>query len=139
MKRAPKGFTLVELMIVVIIVGILAAVAIPKFGNVIGKSRLSEAKVSLWYIIKHERAYYDYHSQYIAFDYGENCPAIGFDVSPRSKFVFNFTLSDSTARAVENGTANDINFDGDGDDGLRLSLSGVEDVIPGSAGDDFAW
>ena len=139
MKKLSQGFTLVELMIVVIIIGVLAAVAIPKFGSVIARSKLSEAKVDLWYIIKHERAYYDYHTTYIGFDFGENCPTIGYDISPRSKFVFNFTIADSTARAMENGADNDINFDGDGDDGLTLTLSDVEGVLSGSAGDDFAW
>lgn len=39
MKRLEKGFTLIELMIVVAIIAILAAVAVPKFGDQIKKSK----------------------------------------------------------------------------------------------------
>ncbi|MEC8440944.1 MAG: prepilin-type N-terminal cleavage/methylation domain-containing protein, partial [Cyanobacteriota bacterium] len=39
-----KGFTLVELMIVIVIVGILSAVALPNFLSQTDKARLTEAK-----------------------------------------------------------------------------------------------
>ena len=41
--NAQKGFTLIELMIVIAIIGILAAIAIPSYQNYIAKSQVSEA------------------------------------------------------------------------------------------------
>ena len=47
MKSVQKGFTLIELMIVVAIIGILAAIAIPQYQNYIAKSQVSRAVAEL--------------------------------------------------------------------------------------------
>jgi len=52
-----KGFTLIELMIVVAIIGILSAIAIPNFVNFRYKAKTSEAKANLGAIRSCEEAY----------------------------------------------------------------------------------
>ncbi len=56
-KKGKKGFTLIELMIVVAIIGILAAIAIPNFLRFQAKSKQSEAKGNLGGIFTAEVAY----------------------------------------------------------------------------------
>jgi len=56
MKRS--GFTLIELMIVVVIIGVLATIAIPKFANTKEKAFITSMKSDLRNLVTAEEAYF---------------------------------------------------------------------------------
>lgn len=74
LSKNQAGFTLVELMIVVAIIGVLSAVAIPNFKKYQAKAKSSEAKVQLSAAYTAEQAFYGdygiYHTclQYMGYD-----------------------------------------------------------------------
>ena len=133
-RRSEKGFTLVELMIVVVIIGILASIAIPKFSSLISKTKVTEAKTILGSIINLEKTYYLANSDYVDFAELADCAAIGFeqpDIASR-RFEYKFErvgaapFTASFATATENV---DVNGDGDTDDGLTLTVGNVQGVV----------
>ena len=65
LRKGEKGFTLIELMIVVAIIGILAAIAIPNFLRFQLKSKTSEGKVNLAAIRTAEESYLAEFGSYV--------------------------------------------------------------------------
>ena len=59
-----KGFTLIELMIVVVIIGILAAIAIPKFNDVSESAKRNACRANMRTIASQQVIYFAQNSSY---------------------------------------------------------------------------
>ena len=92
-----KGFTLIELMIVIAIIGILAAVAIPMYSDYTKKSRTSEVQQNLSEMVKMQLVYREDPNGGNGVKFINDIRTLGFKTSMGS---FNSTVTSCTNTGV---------------------------------------
>lgn len=106
--KTQKGFTLVELMIVVVIVGILASIGIPAYGDYVRRGKIAEATTNLSSLRVSMEQYYQDNRTYLN---GAAC-GVTMPVAPAVEY-FMYTCVAPTANTftiTATGTGSMANF-----------------------------
>jgi len=141
MKQIPQGFTLIELMIAVSIVGILASIAYPSYQNSIMKSRRADAKSALLELANFMERHATEVGCYMDAGADNQCgtgddtiPLLPFTVTPKTGTTAYYDLVlfpvDATSFTL---TANPIAGGSQANDAcgsLTLTNTGIKDIIP---------
>ncbi len=104
-RTSQKGFSLVELMVVVAIIGVLASIAIPQVNKFIAKSRQSEAKTNL---SSYYTAQKSFQAEYAVYD--GRFGAIGYTPEGQMRYNVGLAAVGYTATLAANGFGSTVTF-----------------------------
>ena len=94
MRRYMRGVTLMELMIVVVIIGILAAIAYPNYREFVARAKRTEARAALLKIATNQERYYLQNNIFTT-----DLTQLGFNANPYTTDSGTYSVSITSADA----------------------------------------
>lgn len=140
-NSSAKGFSLIELMIVVAIVSIIASVAYPSYQESIAKSRRADAQANLLELAQFMERFYTTNNTYQNITTTPpSAPVLPFDESPKdgTNKHYDLALSAITATSFTLTATPKNSMNGDKCGNLTLTHTGVKGKS-GSADLDECW
>lgn len=129
-----KGFTLIELMVVVAIVGILAAIAYPSYTRYVADARRADAQTNMFELAQFMERYYVSNGRYTT--QTGAAPDLPFTKTPRDGADEFYTLAlNNVSNSTYTLTATIKVTTGDSCGNLTLTHNGVKGASKGSIDD----
>ncbi|OGQ97603.1 MAG: hypothetical protein A2521_10515 [Deltaproteobacteria bacterium RIFOXYD12_FULL_57_12] len=97
MPKGKKGFSLTELMIVVAVIGILAAVTVPAYFNKVKKARQDTAKANLLDMKSAQEMFYSLNNRYAVNIAGTVKSFLNFSPADTTYYVYRITAASATS------------------------------------------
>jgi type IV pilus assembly protein PilE len=128
-----KALTLIELLVVLVIMGILSALAIPRFLRLQARAKASEARGMLKAALVLEKAYYGQHGRFCA-----SLDSIGFvqvplvSDHPPGPARYRVSIPVATEAELRITATSVVDFDGDGQFGIWIidQAGSMEELVP---------
>lgn len=127
MKNVQKGFTLLELMIAVAILGILTLITYPSYKTYIRRVRLSEVRTTLLHNAQTMERYYRQKGTFVTYDKNKLKQNEYFDITLSEVSPDHFTLQAAPDPMTNDGETCVVTLN----DGGTITASGTNQSCPG--------
>ncbi len=112
-RHSLPAFSLTELLVVLVIIGILVLLALPNLMPLISKAKSTEAQIQLGYLHTLQKSHFYMHSKY-----SENLDEIGFEqekmVADGGLANYNIEITEASTVSFKAVATAVVDFDGDG-------------------------
>ena len=126
-----RGFTLIELMVVIAIIGIISAIAYPSYMEYVKKAKRADAQASLTELSQYMERWYTGHGFYSKAADGAAAPDLPFDTSPKEgEAIYSLSVSAISASGytLEAAPIAGKQMAGDKCDSMTITNTGVRGV-----------
>jgi type IV pilus assembly protein PilE len=127
-RLKPGGFTLIEVMIVVVIVGILAAIAFPSYARYVEQARRADAKSALLDAAQRLERCYTQTNTYVGCNFPATSPDDFYAIAATAQTATAFTLTATPQGVQANSPCGTYTLQSDG-----------TRTVSGTLGADRCW